>query len=1226
MSITSESSRADYTGNGTQSVFSYAFKIFKEADLLVTVLNTTTKVETTLTISTDYTISGVGETAGGNVTLVDAGQAWLDGDGDLDTGYRMSIRRVPDVVQETDIRNQGQYFPEVIEDQFDKQTFIDQKQQDEIDRSIKLPETQTSAVDFDTRLPADLAGQADKSLVTNSTGDGFDTGPSTDEIAAAQQHAIDADEHKQTAERWANLTTDSVTDVDTGVDSGEYSAKAYAIGGTEVTETAGRGAAKEWATKTDNPVDTVEYSAKEYAQGTQTGKGGSSKQWAQETASDVDSTGEYSAKEYAQGVQAGTGGSSKDWAQETASDVDGVDYSAKEYAQGIQTRGLAGGGSAKDWAQYTASTVDDTEFSAKKYAADAAASAAAAATNASASLWQDTLFKVFGDSPISIVDSDTGKMFAIDCSGGNVVVNLPSIATLTLTGPWSVGIQKSDSSSNTVTINANGTDEIDGAASLVLTKANATATLLPDTDPTPDQWTPIVVGEYPVTGALVGDTDTQTLTGKTMDANNNTFSNFEHGAEVDNPSSGVHGVTGSVVGTTDTQDLSGKTFTDALTFEEQGSTPSTPATGDQKIYPKSDNKWYTLNDAGEEVELGSGGGSGQGGINYIQNPDADVNLDNITDTANVTVTQETAIRGDFSAQAAFSASMTTGDHIEYGMDNVELADKGKALFVSFDYSTGSNTVTGDFEVVLRNTTGGVDIVIDNGNDGILNATGGHTVVSKFTGKVDLDPAQLGYTLRIQPTSAIGAAREIRLDRVTVGPDTLVPGAIVTELSAFTPTGSWVSGNETYTGHYRRVGDCMEVITKIELTGAPTAANLTLTIPDGLTIDTTKINNTSAVEPVGDSTVFNSGVAQFIGRVYYNTSTTVAVSAFSDSGTNEIDATVSNVSPFTFGSSDAVWVSYSVPIEEWTAGAQLSTTESFFSTAKLSVTGTPTGTLNSSFNKATFPTEVYDTHSSYSSGTFTAPKSGKYLVSSQLFMTATFASGDAAGVGIYKNSSQERAAIERFGGATGNSITPSITAVVDCEKGDTIEIYGLNDGTTPSYSSGDAFNYFHVEEMPDFSTFSVFGETEYIEVDVTSRPVTTVGNTAIQSSETMTVSPGKWMVGYSVSVRLDNNTGGTNFIAGAVALYDDNASSILVETGAVLAPGFLTSTNTSMNVQLTGQTEVILTEETVYKMDLICTDSSAQGALRIEDKSAQSGNGLRGGADTNAAMMWARRIS
>lgn len=147
ISITSR--RNNYTGNGATSAFAYGYRIRTNTDLLLTVRNTS-DVETTLTHATDYTVSGVGDATGGTVTLVNASQAWLDSDGDLLTDYVLSIRGNKPLTQNTDIRNQSSYAAELHENQFDNFTMENQQQQDQLDRSIKQPE---SEVPLDMTIP-----------------------------------------------------------------------------------------------------------------------------------------------------------------------------------------------------------------------------------------------------------------------------------------------------------------------------------------------------------------------------------------------------------------------------------------------------------------------------------------------------------------------------------------------------------------------------------------------------------------------------------------------------------------------------------------------------------------------------------------------------------------------------------------------------------------------------------------------------------------------------------------------------------------------------------------------------------------------------------------------------------------------------------------------------------------------------------------------------------------
>ena len=116
MTVSTEVNHNEYTGNGVTTIFPYAFRIFQASDLLVTTSDTNGTLRT-LTLNTDYTVSGVGSYSGGTVILP----------APLGNGWSISIERDLPVVQETDLRNQGRFFAETHEGAFDYLTMLIQQ-------------------------------------------------------------------------------------------------------------------------------------------------------------------------------------------------------------------------------------------------------------------------------------------------------------------------------------------------------------------------------------------------------------------------------------------------------------------------------------------------------------------------------------------------------------------------------------------------------------------------------------------------------------------------------------------------------------------------------------------------------------------------------------------------------------------------------------------------------------------------------------------------------------------------------------------------------------------------------------------------------------------------------------------------------------------------------------------------------------------------------------------
>lgn len=116
MTVSTQVSRNEYTGNGATTQYDFTFRILDKSHLLVQTLDTSESI-VTLTLGTDYTVTGVNRYNGGKVVLTSA----------LPVGYKISIERSTPVTQESSIRNQGGFFPEIHEDALDKLTMLVQQ-------------------------------------------------------------------------------------------------------------------------------------------------------------------------------------------------------------------------------------------------------------------------------------------------------------------------------------------------------------------------------------------------------------------------------------------------------------------------------------------------------------------------------------------------------------------------------------------------------------------------------------------------------------------------------------------------------------------------------------------------------------------------------------------------------------------------------------------------------------------------------------------------------------------------------------------------------------------------------------------------------------------------------------------------------------------------------------------------------------------------------------------
>lgn len=375
-----------------------------------------------------------------------------------------------------------------------------------------------------------------------------------------------------------------------------------------------------------------------------------------------------------------------------------------------------------------------------------------------------------------------------------------------------------------------------------------------------------------------------------------------------------------------------------------------------------------------------------------------------TSTASWTASSSSPLSGLYSLLYAHTAANESGQGKSYAF-TIDRKDQGKVLQISFDLTLVSGTYSGstttdysDLTIWIYDVTNGVRIQPDryNVNTGVVGIYPQH--LATFQTPIN----STSFRFIIQSSKPTATAFSFKMDSLVIGPQSRFQGAPVTGPYTYNPTvTNWLSTG-TSTATYYKIANFLQVRGNLAITGGNAGA-LVLSLPPGLTIDTTQLNNLAIIgkNKLGYGDYFKNAAGQFLPlHVVYNNTTTIKIFAETGSSPTQMtDVATANAT----AANDSIDYWFEVPIAGWSSSTAMSSDAATrVVTASAHISSAASTTAGNPFN---FDTIDYDTHGAITTGAtswkFTAPVSGYYKVSFSLY------GGVSAGFFVYKNGSNYR---------------------------------------------------------------------------------------------------------------------------------------------------------------------------------------------------------------------------
>lgn len=518
------------------------------------------------------------------------------------------------------------------------------------------------------------------------------------------------------------------------------------------------------------------------------------------------------------------------------------------------------------------------------------------------------------------------------------------------------------------------------------------------------------------------------------------------------------------------------------------------------------------------------------------------------------------LAGLASGSLVSSAASVAGDMLISSAFFIDKEDEAKMMqgIVYYNVNAGvanvnlSGTSSNTFSVYIYDVTNGAWIQPAGVYNFVQNSGTGKCT---FTFQTTSNSTQYQVAL-IQPNASAGSY-SLYVDDFFIGPQIAPSGPVMGDWIQYTPLFTGLGTVTTPSIFYSRVGDTLHVQGTFT-TGTPTATTVQISLPSGLTMDTTKLPSTNSL--VGEWAVGNpdSGYS-----VIVNPSVPTVFEVTTGASNQLTPGGIGNV---LFGPGELNGFFAKVPIAGWSSNTvQSSDTDT--RVVQFNANGSPANVTSG--NPIIFPSIENDTHASYNSSTgrYTVPVSGIYVFACT-FQSGSFTAGSS--VNIYKNGFIG----DSIGNANANSNLSGGSGSVKCNTGDIIDLRPSSNITTfNATATNNTISIYRLSGPAVISSSDVVSARVYpsaatqtvpntVQSTILFNTITFDTHGAFNTSTNTYLVPVSGKYSINVSVRVGASGSSNNII-----LYMFKNGSIYSNA---LSPGTVTTSSSGVSLQLNDQ--------------------------------------------------------